>query len=189
MAKKNTKPNTKKPATTRTETPASLKNAGPMEPALLERIIQLMTEHDISSVDLRDGTRRVSLKRGAQVVMGSAPVSYAPAPKTAVAEATTPANSGASAKASSTPPPSDDAGLIPIKSPMVGTFYSKPSPDAPKPFVTVGSVVTEDSDVCIIEAMKVFNNIKAEKSGTVAKVLVSDGQSVEFGTVLFLLKA
>jgi acetyl-CoA carboxylase biotin carboxyl carrier protein len=185
MAKKNAKINPKKSTAPKGEATMNLKNAGPMEPALLERIIQLMTEHDISSVDLRDGARRVSLKRGAQVVMGSAPVSYAPA-KTVAAEATTPANVVATSK--SVPAPSDDAGLIPIKSPMVGTFYSKPSPDAPKPFVTVGSVVNEDSDVCIIEAMKVFNNIKAEKSGTVAKVLVSDGQSVEFGTVLFLLK-
>lgn len=70
---------------------------------------------------------------------------------------------------------------------MVGTFYARPSPDA-KPFVTVGSVVDEDTDVCIIEAMKVFNNIKAETRGTIAKVLVEDRATVEFGQVLFLVK-
>lgn len=70
---------------------------------------------------------------------------------------------------------------------MVGTFYARPSPDA-KPFVTVGSRVEEDTDVCIIEAMKVFNNIKAETRGTIVKILVEDRQTVEFGTVLFLVK-
>lgn len=76
---------------------------------------------------------------------------------------------------------------MPIKSPMVGTFYAAPSPDA-KPFVSVGSVVDEETDVCIIEAMKVFNNIKAETRGTVAKILATNGQTVEYGQVLFLVK-
>ena len=70
---------------------------------------------------------------------------------------------------------------------MVGTFYAAPKPGE-KPFVGVGSTVNEDSDVCIIEAMKTFNNIKAECRGTIARVLVADGQPVEFGTVLFLVK-
>jgi acetyl-CoA carboxylase biotin carboxyl carrier protein len=81
----------------------------------------------------------------------------------------------------------EEADLVAIKSPMVGTFYSASSPDA-KPFVSVGSVVDEETDVCIIEAMKVFNNIKAECRGTIAKVMVTNGQTVEFGTVLFLVK-
>lgn len=70
---------------------------------------------------------------------------------------------------------------------MVGTYYSRPSPDAPA-FVSAGTTVDEESDVCIIEAMKVFNNIKAEVRGTIARVLVEDRQAVEFGTVLFLVK-
>jgi acetyl-CoA carboxylase biotin carboxyl carrier protein len=80
-----------------------------------------------------------------------------------------------------------DAGLIPIKSPMVGTFYSASGPDT-KPFVAVGSTVDEETDVCIIEAMKVFNNIKAETKGTIARISVTNGQTVEFGQVLFLVK-
>ena len=83
--------------------------------------------------------------------------------------------------------PAADAGLIAIKSPMVGTFYAAATPDA-KPFVSVGSRVDEETDVCIIEAMKVFNNIKAETRGTIAKVLVTNGQTVEFGQPLFLVK-
>jgi acetyl-CoA carboxylase biotin carboxyl carrier protein len=70
---------------------------------------------------------------------------------------------------------------------MVGTFYSASSPDA-KPFVQVGSTIDEETDVCIIEAMKVFNNIKAETRGTIAKILVTNGQTVEFGQTLFLVK-
>ena len=70
---------------------------------------------------------------------------------------------------------------------MVGTFYASPKPGE-KAFVSVGSRVTDDTDVCIIEAMKTFNNIKAETTGTVARILVQDGQPVEFGTVLFLVK-
>ena len=70
---------------------------------------------------------------------------------------------------------------------MVGTFYSAGSPDA-KPFVSVGSTVDDETDVCIIEAMKVFNNIKAETRGTIAKVLVTNGQTVEFGQTLFAVR-
>ena len=70
---------------------------------------------------------------------------------------------------------------------MVGTFYSAASPDA-KPFVSVGTQVDEETDVCIIEAMKVFNNIKAECRGTITKVMIENGATVEFGQVLFLVK-
>jgi acetyl-CoA carboxylase biotin carboxyl carrier protein len=70
---------------------------------------------------------------------------------------------------------------------MVGTFYSAATPEA-KPFVSVGTSVDEDTDVCIIEAMKVFNNIKAECRGTIAKILVDNGATVEFGQTLFLVK-
>ena len=81
----------------------------------------------------------------------------------------------------------DEANQLTIKSPMVGTFYSSPSPEA-KPFVSVGTTVDEETDVCVIEAMKVFNNIKAECRGTIAKILVTNGQTVEFGQPLFLVK-
>lgn len=163
---------------------APQKFGGPMDPSLLERFVKLMSENDVSSLDVSDGSQRISLKRGPQQVVAapaSAPVAYAPAPVAqAPASAPTPASKSAAAA-------EDDANLKPIKSPMVGTFYSSPSPDA-KPFVQVGSVVNEDTDVCVIEAMKVFNNIKAEVRGTIAKVCVENGKTVEFGTVLFLVK-
>lgn len=155
---------------------------GPMNVDLLEQIVQLMAANDLNTVDVRDGEKRIVLKRGAAVV--AAPVLAQPA----ASYAPPPAPSHAASSSSSAAAPADtDAGLVPIKSPMVGTFYSAATPDA-KPFVSAGSVVDEDTDVCIIEAMKVFNNIKAETRGTIAKVLVTNGQTVEFGQPLFLVK-
>lgn len=152
-----------------------------MDVGLLQDIVRLMSENDLNTVDLREGDRRIVLRRGSAIVSPAAvpqPVSSAP-----VVAAVPPTPSPAAPP----PAPAEDAGLIPIKSPMVGTFYAAPSPDA-KPFVTVGSVVDEETDVCIIEAMKVFNNIKAETRGTIAKVLATNGQTVEYGQVLFLVK-
>jgi acetyl-CoA carboxylase biotin carboxyl carrier protein len=159
-------------------------DAGPMSVGFLQQLVSLMAANDLSVVDLREGERRIRLQRGGAAASGqqyllAGPPVHAPAP------ATIPATTGPS----QLPPVArdDDAGLIAIKSPMVGTFYAASSPDA-KPFVTVGSVVDEETDVCIIEAMKVFNNIKAECRGTIEKIMVTNGQTVEFGTVLFLVK-
>ncbi len=160
--------------------------ASPMDVGLLEQMVKLMAANDLNTVDVRDGEKRVILRRGPAMV--SAPVSYAQqyAPSSlpaAPAAASNSGNGGSAAAAAA----SDEANLVAIKSPMVGTFYSASSPDA-KPFVQVGSTVDEDSDVCIIEAMKVFNNIKAETRGTIAKMMVTNGQTVEFGQTLFLVK-
>ena len=152
-----------------------------MDVNLLERIVQLMTANDLNTVDVRDGDKRVILKRGAQMVSVAAPTPSYAAPVAAPA-------AGAAPSAKPQAEANEDANLTPIKSPMVGTFYAAASPDA-KPFVSVGSRVDEDTDVCIIEAMKVFNNIKAECRGTIAKVLVNNGETVEFGQVLYLVKA
>jgi acetyl-CoA carboxylase biotin carboxyl carrier protein len=153
---------------------------GPMDVGLLKQLVELMSANDLNTVDLRDGQKRVVLKRGAAVSAG--PTMYVPS---GAMPAPTPGPTGGGAKPQ--PPADANAGLIPIKSPMVGTFYAKATPDS-KPFVSVGTSVDEETDVCVIEAMKVFNNIKAEVRGTIAKVLVADGQTVEFGTELFLVK-
>lgn len=165
-------------------TPPSSVSHGPMDVDLLRQLVELMAANDLNTVDLRDGQKRIVLKRGAVVMatapaaMSYAPQAYAPAPQTLSASG-----------GNSTPvaPINEDAGLVAIKSPMVGTFYAKATPDS-KPFVSMGSSVDDETDVCVIEAMKVFNNIKAETRGTIAKILVTDGQTVEFGTVLFLVK-
>ena len=162
------------------------RSSGPMDVNLLEQIVRLMSANDLNTVDLRDGNQRVVLKRGTPIVhytgspTTSAPPQYAPAP----ASQSPAGGAGASAESAEA---AADAKLIPIKSPMVGTFYAAPK-QGEKPFVSVGSAVNEETDVCIIEAMKVFNVIKAEASGTVAKVMIQDGQPVEHGTVMFLVK-
>ena len=150
-----------------------------MDVRLLEQIVKLMAANDLNTVEVRDGDRRVTLKRGAapSVIVASS----APPPAAGSVPPQPAAGSGLLAASD------EEAGFLRIKSPMVGTFYAAPAKGA-KPFVTVGSAVEDDTDVCIIEAMKVFNNIKAECHGTVARVLVQDGQPVEFGTVLFLVK-
>ena len=166
---------------------SSISPGSPMDVSLLEQIVQLMSANDLNTVDVRDGDQRVILKRGAVAgpsissgfVMPSAPI--------AAPLASNPGFGSGAASGGSLPAADADAGLHAIKSPMVGTFYSSPSPDA-KAFVIVGSTVDEETDVCIIEAMKVFNVIKAETSGTIAKVMIQDGQPVEHGTVLFLVK-
>jgi acetyl-CoA carboxylase biotin carboxyl carrier protein len=151
-----------------------------MDVGMLEQMFKLMAAHDVNAVDVREGERRVIIKRG-PTAGATAPVAYA-APPTAA-----PVSHAAPTTPPATPAANPDAGLVPIKSPMVGTFYAASSPDA-KPFVTVGSTVNEETDVCVVEAMKVFNNIKAETRGTIAKVVVTNGQTVEFGQVLFLVK-
>jgi acetyl-CoA carboxylase biotin carboxyl carrier protein len=156
--------------------------AGPMNVDFLQQLVNLMASNDLNTVDLRDSDRRIVLKRGvAPVFSSSAPV---------VSSGSTQApHSYSTPNLPATPSgaANEDAGLVAIKSPMVGTFYAAPSPDA-KPFVQVGSTVDEETDVCVIEAMKVFNNIKAETRGTIARIMVTNGQTVEFGTVIFLVK-
>jgi acetyl-CoA carboxylase biotin carboxyl carrier protein len=153
----------------------SPKNGGPMDISLLQSLVKLMQSNDLNMVELRDGERRVVLKRGAAgmpVVMHASAANAGPA-------ALTPSAAKNAADESEK--------FLEIKSPMVGTFYTSPSPDA-KAFVTVGSIVSEETDVCVIEAMKVFNNVKADCKGTITKILVNNGQAVEFNQVLFLVK-
>jgi len=148
----------------------------------LEKLISLMAENDMTEIELDDGKEKVQLKRGST----NAPVqvvspSPAPAPAPAPAQ---PASADGSAAPPSTPAPA--AGPT-IDSPMVGTFYAASNPDSPA-FVKPGDSVTADTVVCIIEAMKVFNEIKAEKAGKIKSVLVENGDAVEFGQALFELE-
>lgn len=160
-------------------------SGSPMDVNLLSQIVELMTENDVNTVDVRDGQRRVVIKRGAAAfAMPTAPQMFA-APS--VSQAAPQATASAPAAAKSADEGEDESKLLRIKSPMVGTFYAAPAKGA-KPFVNVGSRVDEETDVCIVEAMKVFNNIKAECRGTIAKILIQDSQPVEFGQVLFLVK-
>lgn len=145
----------------------------------VRRLVTLMNEHDLSEIDLRQGEQRVRLRRG-----GDQPVfSAVPAPQPAAAPAPAPAAAPPSEAAA---PAAAPAGKT-INSPMVGTFYLSSSPEA-GPFVKVGDQVGPDTTICIVEAMKVFNEIPAETSGKIAAILVENGSPVEFGQPLFSLE-
>lgn len=147
----------------------------------LKELVKLMTDNDLSEIDLRDEHETVVIKRA--IAPAAVPtVSVAPA-ASAPAQAAAPAAAGAAQAKDA----DDEAGLIAITSPMVGTFYSAPDPETP-PFVTPGSSVSEESVVCIVEAMKVFSEIKAECSGVIEKILVKNAEPVEYGQKLFLVR-
>jgi len=143
----------------------------------LKSLIDLMVQNDLSRLELREGDRHILLRRG-QPVLSAAPVVAAPA-----GGATTPT---AAPAPTSAPPAAATAAPdeVLIRSPMVGTFYAAPEPDA-APFVTVGTLVQPDTVVCLIEAMKVFNEIKAEVAGRITRVLVRNAEAVEYDQPLF----
>lgn len=147
----------------------------------IRSLVELMKQHDLSELDLREGEQKISLKRGGQPPIYAAPPQMAP--PQAAHYASPPA---AAAPSGGGDAPASDAHLVPIKSPMVGTFYSRPKPDT-DPFAKVGDQISEDTVVCIIEAMKVFNEIKAEITGKVVKVLVKNEEPVEYGQVMFMV--
>jgi len=138
-------------------------------------LVELMIEHGLTEVDLRQHGSTVRLKRETQPAPGQ-PMMMAPAPVAA-----SPAPTAAAA------PVADDSDLIVIKSPMVGTYYGRPKPDA-EAFVKVGQTISPDTTVCIIEAMKVFNDIAAEVSGTIVSILVDEEEPVEFGKPLMKVR-
>jgi acetyl-CoA carboxylase biotin carboxyl carrier protein len=141
----------------------------------VKELVELMLENDLVEVEIADGDSKIHLKRPghSQPQFAPAPMQYAP-----LATATPAAPQAA---------PAATDNLVDIPSPIVGTFYAAPSPDS-VPFVKTGDRVTPDTVVCIIEAMKVMNEIKAEKSGTIEKIMVTNGQAVEFNQSLFKIK-
>ena len=157
----------------------------------LKELIRLMVENELTEIDLKDEKETVSLRReGSQApVVQVSPTPSAPpaAAAPAMASAPAPAPTAPAAAPASEPSPADTSNLEQITSPMVGTFYSAAKPESPA-FAKVGDTVTADTTVCIVEAMKIFNEIKAEQSGVIEKVLVGNGDSVEFGQPLFLVR-
>ena len=144
----------------------------------LKDLIALMEEHELSEVDLGQGDDRIKLVRG-----GQPPVMAAPMMAAAQAAPAAPAGSGGGASGGG----ADTAGTVTIDAPMVGTFYTKPNPESDS-FVGVGDRVSNDTVVCIVEAMKVFNEIPAEVSGEIVEILAKDGDAVDFGKPLFRVK-
>jgi acetyl-CoA carboxylase biotin carboxyl carrier protein len=144
----------------------------------IRRLVELMKEHDLNEIDLREGATRIQLRRGSEPVVTAAP------PRPAAAPAAAAPSPAAAPAAPESPPKTDEAHMAVVKSPMVGTFYAAPDPDS-APYVKVGDHIGPETTVCIVEAMKVFNQIPAEVSGRIVAVLATNGQSVEFGQPLF----
>lgn len=148
----------------------------------LKTLIDLVSESNVSELEITEAEGKVRIVKGpvgGPVVMAT-PVAAAPAAVAApVAAAAAPAAISPAAE------PVAETGHV-VKSPMVGTYYSASSPEA-KPFVQVGSVVKAGDTICIIEAMKILNEIEADHSGTISKILVDNGQAVEYGQPMFII--
>lgn len=151
----------------------------------LKTLIDLVAESDISELEVTEGESKVRIvKSGVPAAQGQIVMMQPQAQPAAAAAAAMPAAvSAAPALAESAP--AEPAGHV-VKSPMVGTFYRSSAPGSP-PFVEIGSVVKEGDTLCIIEAMKLLNEIDADASGTIRQILVENGQAVEFGQPLFII--
>ena len=159
------------------KTVAARKVAAPAKTPVIDDVkllVKLMIEHDLGEVSVTDGGRSIALKRGSAFQPAASALPAAPAPAGAAAPA-----------ADREKEPSEQ--LVEVKSPMVGTLYTAPSPDS-EPHVAVGSHVDENTVVCIVEAMKVMNEVRAEVSGVITEICVKNAQPVEYGQVLFRVR-
>ncbi len=146
----------------------------------IKELLELMAEHNVGEIEIEKDNAKIKLRKlpTGQVVMQSAPQMMAPmqtpmqAPSQAAAPAATPAL---------------EEGVTIVRSPMVGTFYASPAPDQPA-YVTVGKVVKDGDVLCIVEAMKLMNEIKSELAGTVVEILVQNGQTVEYDQPILKIK-
>lgn len=147
----------------------------------VKKLIELLEESGIAEIEIHEGEESVRISRYGQATAVPAPVQYAPAPVAAPGPATSAAPVAETKENNGIP-----SGHV-VNSPMVGTFYTAPSPGA-KDFVKIGDSINEGETVCIIEAMKILNQIEADKSGTIKAILVENGQPVEFGQPLVVIE-
>jgi acetyl-CoA carboxylase biotin carboxyl carrier protein len=154
----------------------------------IKQIIDLMKRSELTEFAVEEEGFKLKIRRGLSFSAGaSQPGEAHPVYQVSAPAADSPAQGNAQTLNASKELEKDDPDVIYIKSPMVGTFYSSPSPES-KPFAEIGTKTTETSAVCIIEAMKIMNEIQAELKGTVTEILVENGQPVEYGQKLFRLK-
>ncbi len=151
----------------------------------IKQLIEMMVANDLVEVSLRDGEREVNLRRPNAASMAPLAANLIAAP---MAQAPVPAPVAASGAAGTTPSVEEaEEDFVDIASPMVGTFYTASDPESP-PFVAIGTEVQVGTVVCILEAMKVFNEIKSEIAGRVERILVKNADAVEFGQALFKVR-
>ncbi len=154
-----------------------------VDPGLVRELAAILREADLGEIEVEQGDLKIRVSKPAAPVAPTT-VQYAPPPAPAAAQApAAPAAAPADSSAAQAAAADEDI----IKSPMVGTFYRSPSPES-SAFVNSGDTVTESTVVCIIEAMKVMNEIKAEIAGKITEILVSDAEAVEYGQPLFKVK-
>jgi acetyl-CoA carboxylase biotin carboxyl carrier protein len=162
---------------------SAIKNAGDaMDLRKLKTLIDLVSESNISELEITEAEGKVRIVKTEAAPAAAPLVHYATAPL--MPAAPSPPAPAAAPPAAVEPPP--ESGHV-VKSPMVGTFYRSASPGS-EPFAEIGTVVKEGQAICIIEAMKIMNEIEADASGTVARVLCENGQAVEFGQPLFVIE-
>jgi len=149
----------------------------------VRQLIEIMTQNDLAEIEVEEPDLRVKIRKNLPIQYLPPGLNLAPIPHPAALQAPSQLSQSGVGGA----PATRDEKLVEVASPMVGTFYRASNPGA-DPYVSIGSEVMPDTVVCIIEAMKVMNEIKAETAGTVVEVLVEDGEPVEFGQVLFLLE-
>lgn len=149
----------------------------------LEKLVSLVSDSQLTELALEDGEKAILLKKEKEMVTAQ---TITTVPQAAAAAVPAPASKPAPAAEAPAEVKSEESGT-PVLSPMVGTFYSAPSPGA-KPFAQVGDVVSKGQVVCIIEAMKLMNEIESEVSGKVTKIMVEDGQPVEYGQILMYVE-
>jgi acetyl-CoA carboxylase biotin carboxyl carrier protein len=160
---------------------ADTSSNAPFDFERLLTLVELMEKHGLTEISLQRGDEKWRLRRGGETSHPAMTFGHpASVPLATPAASTAPAAGAASA--------SRNDGTVTINSPTVGTFYASPTPDDP-PFVSIGSTVQQETVVCIVEAMKVFNQIPAEVSGTIVEILVKNGDSVEFGQPLFRVRS
>jgi acetyl-CoA carboxylase biotin carboxyl carrier protein len=151
----------------------------------IKELIEIMKDNDLLEVEIKHGDDKIFLKR---CQPQQPPVTAVPVIGSNISAAPLGPNAAQTSAAGAIPlVPQPEEHLLEIKSSIVGTYYAAPSPDS-EPYVELGSQVSPQTVVCIIEAMKVMNEIKAETSGTIAEVLVTNGQAIEYGQVLFKVK-
>ena len=150
----------------------------------LKELIEFLVEKDISEFELERGDVKVRIKRAGEHMTVSGPATAiphaSPASSAAAVSASLPASPSAAA-------PSEEPGLHSVKSPIVGTFFDAPSPGSP-PFVKIGDAVEAGTVLCIVEAMKLMNEIESDVAGGIVKKLVTNGQPVEYGQALFAIR-
>src|SRR5512134_3995922 len=151
----------------------------------VKTLIDLVQQSGIAELEITEGEEKVRISRGGGAPQQMAPVTYVAAPPTAAGPAAVPTAAGAPAAPAESEAPAAPEGHV-IRSPMVGTFYRSSAPGA-KAFVDVGQAVKAGDTLCIIEAMKLLNEIEADQDGTVKAILVENGQPVEYGEPLFIL--